>query len=38
MSEECILQSRDTSFDGKEEVFVCSYAHVYGKILYLKLL
>lgn len=37
MFEECILKSQDTSFDGKQEVFVCSYAHVYEKILYLKL-
>lgn len=38
MSKECILKSQDTSFDGKDEIFVCSYAHVYKKFSVLKTL
>lgn len=38
MSEEYILKAQDTCFNGKEENFVCSYAHVFKKFTVLKTL
>lgn len=38
MSEEYILKAQNTCFNGKEENFVCSYAHVFKKFTVLKTL